>query len=439
MRRRVARIRPNTELARSKWLNIVVGVAALWSAVVSFVATSRASLDRAFTDVDKRLHLPLLGHAALTQTAGNLFKVTIVYRALELELSVVMLGLISATFSLLPAFIAIPLGRYMDRGHDVTVCWTGTGIQIFAGIGFLLFPHSIASLFLFTALYGVGHILNIGASQIICVRSASTERRDFAFGNYMIANSIGHASGPMLLALSAVGTAHPPTGFLFAVCVGLAITAFAIAMIMRPALAAAKSKKDAPSIPLRDLVTMPGIPMLIVVGVITMTAVELAPVYLPVLGQETGITAFSVGLLLTMRSIASLISRIFYASLVRNFGRQPLFIASLTMSAAGFGAFALPLPVWVLYCTSAMLGFGIGLATTLSVTSLVNAAPPEARATVVSMRMFGNRVSQIILPALAGLLASLTGAAGVFAILAVALGIGSYAVRRDPKVAQAGR
>ena len=66
----------------------------------------------------------------------------------------------------------------------------------------------------------------------------------------------------------------------------------------------------------------------------------------------------------------------------------------------------------------------------LGVTSLVNAAPPEARATVVSMRMFGNRVSQIVLPAVAGLLASITGAAGVFAILALALGLGSVAVRR---------
>lgn len=396
---------------------------------------AKEKLQKMLDGVDTRLHLPLLAHSMLEQTAGNLIKVTIVYRALELGMSVFLLGLITATFAIMPAFLAIPMGRFMDRGHDSILIWFGSTILVFAALGFLLVPPSVAGLFLFTALYGIGHMCNVGSSQIVCVRSASSERRDFAFGNYMIANSVGHALGPLILSFSTIGKDHPPTDFLFLVCLVMTVCGLMFALMMRPAQASEKKSKEAPQIPMAKLIGMPGIPVLIGVGIITMTAVELAPVYLPVLGLENGISAFHIGLLLTARSIASLLSRIFYAAFVHRFGRKPMFITTLMMSTIGIGAFALPLPLFVFYFAAAMFGFGIGFATTLSVTSLVNAAPSEARATVVSIRMFGNRMAQITLPALAGAIASATGAAGVFAIIAVAFAIGTYAIRKDPKAA----
>ncbi len=390
------------------------------------------AIAKAFDGVDVRLHIPLLFHSCLTQTAGNLIRVTIVYRALELELSIILLGLITATYALLPAFLAIPLGRFMDRGHDSSVCWMGTSLKIVASLGFILVPPSAASLFLFTGLFGLGHMFNIGATQIVCVRSARADRRDFAFGNYMIANSIGHTSGPLILSFAALGTASPPTQFLFIICAALTSISLLIAFLMRPAPRATQKKREEAAIPMAELLRKPGIPVLLAIGIITVTAIDLMPVYLPVLGKETGIAVFHIGLILTTRSIASLVARIFFSTLVYRFGRQRMFVASLLISTIGFGTFALPVPVEALYGASVLFGFGMGLATTLSVTSLVNAAPAEARATVISLRMFGNRIAQIALPALAGLLASVTGAAGVFAVLATGLAAATHTIQKHP-------
>ena len=69
-------------------------------------------------DIDWTLLAPLLAHVVVTHMAVMVVRVTVSYRTIELDLSILWLGVISAGFALLPVFSAVALGRYIDRGND---------------------------------------------------------------------------------------------------------------------------------------------------------------------------------------------------------------------------------------------------------------------------------------------------------------------------------
>ena len=169
-------------------------------------------------------------------------------------------------------------------------------------------------------------------------------------------------------------------------------------------------------------------------SVVTVTAGDLLVIYLPLIGAERGIDASNIGLLLTVRSIAALVVRIFYARLILAMGRLPLTLVSTFVGAAAFVLMAVPsLPV--MYAASAIIGVGLGIAATLTISGIVAVAPPEARGTAMTLRIMGNRLGLVFMPALAGAVAAATGVVGILlltagGLTACALGMGAGKWRR---------
>ena len=95
-----------------------------------------------------------------------------------------------------------------------------------------------------------------------------------------------------------------------------------------------------------------------------------------------------------------------------------MMIASSLAAAAAFAALAVPAHFLAMASAVAVIGFAVGLTTTLSITGLVTLVAPGARATANSLRMVGNRIGQLVFPFGAGLVAAAVGAGGIFAILA---------------------
>jgi hypothetical protein len=96
-------------------------------------------------------------------------------------------------------------------------------------------------------------------------------------------------------------------------------------------------------------------------------------------------------------------------------------IVSTFACAASYAAFAAPLPLWAMHMAIAVMGFSFGLATTLSITIVVDMTTVSARGTTNSMRIMSNRAGQFVLPFGAGLVATAAGLAGLFLVLAAAI------------------
>jgi hypothetical protein len=94
----------------------------------------------------------------------------------------------------------------------------------------------------------------------------------------------------------------------------------------------------------------------------------------------------------------------------------------------GFACFAFPIPLSAMYAAMTIMGFSLGIATTLSLTNVVDLASSAAMGTVMSLRITGNRLGQVALPFLASLIAAATGTAGIFAIIALSLAASGVSV-----------
>jgi hypothetical protein len=74
------------------------------------------------------------------------------------------------------------------------------------------------------------------------------------------------------------------------------------------------------------------------------------------------------------------------------------------------------------------MGFSFGIATTLSVTILVDMTSVGARGTTNSIRIMSNRIGQFIMPFGAGLIAAASGLGGLFLVLAASMVVSGAAM-----------
>jgi predicted MFS family arabinose efflux permease len=380
------------------------------------------------SNVDYRLLVPLLLLSAIIQTVYAIARVTTSYRAIELNLPVVWLGVISATFAILPMFLAVWVGRLLDRGRDAQAAWIGSGLLVFACAGFLFWSDRVVTLLLFTALLGVSHLFLMASQQMLCIRSAGPRGRDSAFGNYLVASAVGQGLGPYVIAWVGGSATLPATGKLYGIALVVALASLATAAAIRPAPKDMMQAHTRQIVPVRTLLRQSGLMAVLTASVITITAQDLLTIYLPLLGADNNINVRDIGSLLTVRSIASLISRMSYVRVIRMMGRQPLTLVSMLGAGIGFACFAFPIPLAAMYAAMIIMGFSLGIATTLSLTNVVDLASNAAMGTVMSLRITGNRIGQVALPFLASLIAAATGTAGIFAIIAVSLAASGVAV-----------
>ena len=378
--------------------------------------------------VNHALLWTLMAHGVLVQITTGLVRITTSYRIVELHLDVIWYGIIPATFALFPIFLAVSVGRFIDRNHDAHAAMIGSGFMLVAVTG-LRFADSPLTIMPFTALFGVGHLFLMAAHQMLCVRAAGEHNRDSVFGNFLMMTGVGQGLGPFIVGWVGGAARVPDTGFLFNIGIGAGAVSLAVALCLPPARNVAARKHDAAPMSVGKLLRIKGFLTVLTASVVTMSAQDLVVLYLPLLGVERGLGVSEVGIILTIRSIAAVVSRIGYAQMIMIVGRVRLTFLSMALAGGAFVTLAMPVPVLALQMASAVLGVGLGIATALSLTSVVELAPADVRATALSLRITGNRIGQASMPFMGSLLAASTGASGVLVVTGIALAASGLAVQ----------
>ncbi len=369
-------------------------------------------------DLNLPLFLALMANTIAVNLVVSLVRVTTSYRAIELNVSVLWISIIAAGFSLVPIFAAVQLGRFIDRGHDALSAWIGAFMMLAACAGIWSFGTSEINLLAFSIMLGFGHMFCMAAHQMISVRCASGMMREHVFGYHMIAIATGQGLGPMLLGYLGGGAHIPPTQLLFTCAFGFAVVSQMLSFLLRPVPAGPEKRAGGSTVTIRELLGKRALIAVLISSVVTITAFELLVVYLPLLGTERHIDTRDIGLLLAARSTVSIVSRLFYARLLILVGRMRLMLNCMLLGALAFAIIGLPVNLPLMYVAIVLMGFGLGLATTLTFSEVVALAPQNARAVALSLRVTGNRIGQMVVPVLAGVIAEATGIGGVLIIIA---------------------
>ena len=361
----------------------------------------------------------LLTHAVLLQATIFLVRPTISYRALETGVPTPWLGALAACFTIVPLGLALFAGRLADRRGERLVLAAGSVFAV-GGAGLLLVAGgSLAGLVAGSVLLGCGHLFTMLGEQSLVAAGGDLVR---AFGQFTLAQSLGQAAGPLVVAALGGSGTHPDTTRLFAAGLVTAVAMAAVTVALRPPHRSARAGRQAEPKALRTLLRVPDLPVAVLSSLTVIATIDLLVVYLPVLGAERGLSASTVGLLLVARALASTISRVLLPGGTRRFGRRGLLLVSLVGSTAGVALLPAGHAVWVLVGLVVFAGFALGVGQPLTMAWVADVAPPPLRGTALSLRLSGNRLGQTVLPAVAGLCAAGLGTAGVFWTLAASLG-----------------
>ena len=377
----------------------------------------------------RRLLALLLLHSAVTQVITFVLRPTSAYRALELDVPTAWLGALTASFAIVPLLLAVPSGQATDRFGERRVMLIGAVLMTLSAAIFATERGGAAGLVLGSVVLGTGHLLSVVGQQAAVANTAGPGRFDTAFGYYTFAASLGQAAGPALITLLGGGGALPDTRpiFLTATVLGVVLlgcTAF-LRMPTRDLAGGAAASGG-----MGTLLRLPGLLRALLISCVVLSAVDITLVYLPALGADRGLAAGVVGLMLTLRAVASMTSRLFLGRLVRLVGRRRLMIVSVALSAVSMAVVAIPLPVVAMAAVVVLLGLGLGVGQPLTMSWLAEVAPAGLRGRAMSLRLTGNRLGQVLIPSAVGLVAVGVGSAGVLAATAAALAVAGVAARR---------
>lgn len=358
------------------------------------------------------------------------------YRTIALGGDATEVGLVTAAFSILPIVFALPLGRMVDKRQVSGFLAAGAAL-VAAGAAGMALAQELAGLLVASAAMGMGHLILVAAAQSLIARRSPANLHDRDFGMFTAAASLGQLFGPIIggfVLNGASGAAmNAATQRAFVLAAILALPAIPLSLRLdgpvRPVRprAGAGARSD-----VRSLLFAPGIASTLLVSIMLVTSVDMLSGYVPLLAEHVGIGPAAVGVLLGLRAGMSFMSRVLIGPIRAMAGRTTL----ITMSAAGSALTLALLPlipnVWAWGVILTIAGFFLGLAQPLTMSLVVESAPPGATATALALRLGGNRVGQVVIPAAAGVLAGTAGIAAVFWLLGGLLAAGAALARRTP-------
>ncbi|MER7110339.1 MFS transporter [Streptomyces sp. NPDC000229] len=386
---------------------------------------------------------------AFVQGAVSMARPAVSYRALSLGADERAIGVIAGGYALLPLFAAVPLGRRTDRGRCAPLLPVGV-VLIAGGCALSGTAGSPVWMAAWSGVMGLGHLcFVIGAQSLVARRSAPAEQ-DRDFGHFTIGASVGQLAGPAGAGLL-IGDDMGRSSAL-ALVVSAAVAAVSLTSLWRvedrdasPRHARVEREKardkEPDKVPVHRILRTRGVPAGIFISLAVLSATDILTAYLPVIGEHRSLAPATVGLLLSLRAAATIACRLVMTPMIRLLGRTALLSVTCLLASLLCAGIALPVPVWALAVMLALLGFCLGAGQPLSMTTVVQAAPQEARSTALALRLTGNRLGQVAAPASAGLIAGLAGTAAPFvmlgALLLAAAGLGARA-GRGPGEAAAG-
>ncbi|MFE2657542.1 MFS transporter [Brevibacterium sp. NPDC059310] len=361
----------------------------------------------------------LVLHTVIAHATYNGVRVLISYRTLELGGSGVVLGLMTACYSLVPLLTALFVGRLVDRGYATAVLWVGTVLSI-APVALAALAPNLGVLLIATMSLGFGQLLTTVASQALIPQSFPASRLTAKFGHLTLGVSIGQTIGLPLAGMIADATGGSPhiVGALWFMTGLSSLMLIAAVVVMLRGRTPHVSRAEAAENVRTPwaLLRIRGMKPAILASMATLAAVDLMTAYLPLIGQENGLSVTTVTWLLALRTFASVISRMIIGMLARRWGSLSL----LWTASATAGICVILIPVltqtWSLAILLAIAGFCFGLTQPLTMTWVSTLSDPANRAAVLSIRLAGNRLSQVAIPSIASVLTIVAGSGIVFGI-----------------------
>jgi predicted MFS family arabinose efflux permease len=354
----------------------------------------------------------------LAHSAFNGTRLTISLNALSLGASPLVVGLMMSLFAALPMVLGVASGRLVDRIGVRMPLIAAVGTMVVAVIVPAAFP-GIASLYVAAAGVGTAFMLFHIAVQHTVGEASEVNQRKENFGWLALGFSISNFVGPTVSGIAIDTLGHRAT---FLLMTGFALAAFLLLVMRRREFAHTPDKPRKPGSPnALELLREPELRRVFLVTGLLGSAWDLFVFAMPIYGTAIGLSASTIGLILSAFALATFIVRIALPWISRRLREWSTITATMVIACVAYVLFPLVTTVPLLAAIAFLLGLGLG-ATQPSIMALLYAKAPEGRAgEAVGVRAVVLNASHTVLPLAFGGVGAALGMLPVFWAMAAAL------------------
>jgi predicted MFS family arabinose efflux permease len=366
--------------------------------------------------------LNALGHLAFVGA-----RMTTTLFALELGASEFTVGVLMSLFALLPALLSVSAGRLIDRaGPRRPLMFSLFALTLATALPFV-FPF-LQILYLSTTLLGVSFMYVHIAMNSVFGAHGSPEQRAMNFSWLALAFSISNSIGPLVAGYAIDWFGHAPAFLVLAIFPGLALFLLWRRKQPLPRPEHVPLHKRAGVL---ELLRIPGLRHTFWVSLLLATGWDLFTFIIPLYGARIGLSAATIGVILSTFAFATLTVRTAMPLIIRKLKQWSVIFAALGISGTCYLLFPFATSVPPLLLLSFVLGLGLGSAQPVIMSLLYTASPPGRQGEAVGLRTSLLNGSHTMIPLVSGAASTAVGMAPVFWVLAACLLGGAWFARKQ--------
>lgn len=359
-------------------------------------------------------------------------KIVMALYALQLHASAFEVGLLIATYAVVPTLIAVHAGRATDRfgvQRPMLVASLATAL----GLLLPLAVDSIWVLYISGSLIGSSNTFFHVANTAQVGSLSRPEERAANFGTFTLGGSLASVAGPVLAGWVVDHAGYLPAYGTLAVVVCAPVVLLFVFRdrFLEAAVSATSATQKAARGNLLELLSNARLRDALLISGLIITALDLFNFYMPILGKSIGLTATAIGIIVGTQGAAAAVVRLFMKQSVRRFSVERLMMVALLLAGATYLLLPFLHNALALGCVAFLLGLGLGFGQPLSIMLSYTHSPPDRIGEALGVRMGFNKLTQVAVPLVFGSLGSAFGLLPIFFANAALLVCGGTVLMRN--------
>ena len=356
-------------------------------------------------------------------------RLAIALQALQLQASPVTVGLLMSLMMLVPTFVAVPVGRWVDRGGYLRpTVLVLAGIVIGEAVAAVL--PTLPGLALTSVLVGTSFMLAHVPVNNAIGHIAGAGGRTRAFGLMAVGFSLSALVGPML-----AGAAIDVVGYRWAFALLAVLPLLASGLLFHaPVMPRHAAGPQARTEGVGALLRLPRLRSVLLVSALISAGWDLFTFLVPLHGARSGLSATAIGLVAGAFGVGSAAVRVALPWISRRMPEWKLLGTALVLSGVGYFLFSFCTTTTTMLPLALVLGVVLGCGQPVVMSLLHVTAPPERTGEAVGLRAAITSLGQTVLPLAFGAVGTALGMQPLFWTAAVVLGVGGGYAARRPRV-----
>lgn len=361
----------------------------------------------------------------LFQTIINATRPVITLSADEFGASIVIIGILTSSFALLPMIFSIHAGKVIDKfGNRMPVIFGFT-----AAIAGMIVPAiftTIWALFASQLLLGLANICIPIALQNLLGHQSTSKNRDYFFSMFSLCVALGAVIGPLAGGYLSEHVSFQMV-YIFCIVIGIISITFSFQI---PKVTQKLKGSPTKLVDSLKLFENSFIRKALFSSALVLYSKDIFVAYFPLLGKQLNLSTSTIGWIIALQGLATMFVRFVLPKLLETYKRDTILFLSILIAGITFLLLPVSQSVFLIALLAIVMGLGLGCGQPISMTTTYNASPPGRTGEVLGLRIATNRFFQLVAPTFFGVIGGSVGMTGIFLFSGVFLVGGSLFFRK---------